>query len=651
MIPRVAILAAALLGTCAPTFASGRPAGPGTPQEDPLLDKKREPRGIAGVGLKAQQVNDAIDRGADYLVGKIKSGEYLNREIYLLALALAHADRLKKDPEVFKTIMKAVKSRPINKLGTYQAGILAMLLDHLDIEKDRLAMLAKYFVETQGPKGTWGYGKAVPQLEKVKPRNPFVTITGGLPLDLPDTSWKKIKRENPPEFGKDGDNSCTQYAILGLRSAVRRGIHIPKEVWRKCYETTAGRYHKKSEGWGYTTSSAYGSMTCAAATTMAISAHYLGKDPEKDPWVRAGRKWTALNFKANSHPNRSKWIGYYLYSLERLGRICGKEFFGDHEWYPRGARYMVGAQQGDGSWDLKDSRRIVNSTAFALLFLTRATPALVEESKRGGNGTLETEAVFPGQYFHIILDASGSMMATMEGRTKIEIARDAIASFLGKLDDGVHVGLRVYGHTKRAIEPGADTDSSLEIPIAPLKSGAYLGKLEGIRCRGKTPLTYSLEQSLKDLKKVPGGKEFTLILLTDGMESNRKAKPAEATSRLARTYPKMRFYVIGFDLEDPFARRQLQSVADSGKGLYIPANDHASLSNGFVRTIRGADNYVLLGASGKTVAKGNFGDKQDLKEGRYTIVFTHRGKEVRRTLWINTGRKTRVVVDLRFQEE
>ncbi len=300
---------------------------------------------------------------------------------------------------------------------------------------------------------------------------------------------------------------------------------------------------------------------------------------------------------------------------------------------------------------MKDSRRIVNSTAFALLFLTRATPALVEEIKRGGNGTLETEAVFPGQYFHIILDASGSMMATMEGRTKIEIARDAIASFLGKLDDGVHVGLRVYGHTKRAIEPGADTDSRLEIPIAPLNPGAYLGKLEGIRCRGKTPLTYSLEQSLKDLKKVPGGKEFTLILLTDGVESDRKAKPAGATSRLARTYPKMRFYVIGFDLEDPFARRQLQSVADSGKGLYIPANDHASLSNGFVRTIRGADNYVLLGASGKTVAKGNFGDKQDLKEGRYTIVFTHRGKEVRRTLWINTGRKTRVVVDLRFQED
>ncbi len=686
---RIAILAAAFLGTVAPVSASRPgfmqeeracskcghknlpaarfcggcgngfgsapekkdPPRPVTPQEDPLLDGKREPRGIAGVGLTAEKVNRAIDRGADNLVQKFKNGKYRNQEIFLIGLALAHADRLEKDPEVFKAVMKAAKSTPINNLGTYQAGILAMLLDHLDIEKDRLAMLAKYFVETQGPNGTWGYGKSVPQLDKVKPRKPFVTITGGIPIDLPGASWKKITRENPPAFGRDGDNSCTQYAVLGLRSAMRRGILVPEEVWRKCYDTTSRRFNRNSAGWGYTSGKAYGSMTSAAATTMAICGHYLGKNTGKDPWIRAGRKWVALNFKVNSHPGSSNWLGYYLYSLERLGRISGQEFFGDHEWYPLGARYLVGAQAEDGSWDLKNSRRPVCSTSFALLFLTRATPALVEELKRGGNGTLETEAVFPGQYFHIILDASGSMMARMNGRTKIEIARDAIGSFLEKLDDGVHVGLRVYGHTKRAIEPGADIDSRLEIPMSPLKLSTFRSKLRQVRCRGKTPLTYSLEQSIGDLKKVPPGEEFTLILLTDGMESDRRARPAEASARLSRAFPKMRFYVIGFDLEDPVARRQLERVAASGKGLYVPADDHETLAAGFVRTIRGADRYVLLDGAGKSVAKGNFGDRRELKEGRYTIVFTHRGKKVRRTLWVNTDRKTRVVVDLRYQEE
>ncbi|HMF14389.1 MAG TPA: DUF4159 domain-containing protein, partial [Gemmataceae bacterium] len=75
-----------------------------------------------------------------------------------------------------------------------------------------------------------------------------------------------------------------------------------------------------------------------------------------------------------------------LYGLERAGRFSGRRFFGGHDWYRVGCRYLVGAQnKEDGSWrgGLGEANTIV-TTSFALLFLSKGkAPVLVTKLAYG----------------------------------------------------------------------------------------------------------------------------------------------------------------------------------------------------------------------------------------------------------------------------
>ncbi len=58
--------------------------------------------------------------------------------------------------------------------------------------------------------------------------------------------------------------------------------------------------------------------------------------------------------------------------------ITGLKEFGGKDWYQEGAEYLLGKQEADGHWtngnaDMTNDR--IN-TAFAILFLRKATPAL-----------------------------------------------------------------------------------------------------------------------------------------------------------------------------------------------------------------------------------------------------------------------------------
>ncbi|MBI2900960.1 MAG: VWA domain-containing protein [Planctomycetes bacterium] len=619
-------------------------------EQDPPKEKPK-PKGIAGVGLTAEEVNRAIDRGADFLIQKYQKRAIDGGEDLLTALALVHARAFDRDAKLQKAFLKLIREASINHLGTYGVAILAMLLDELEIDNVRLANCAKYLVENQGPKGTWGYGRAVEQLKDVKPRRRRVTVNGGEPIDEPGKPWIEIVREGGPDKGHDGDNSCTQYAVLGLRAAARKGVGIPKEVWDRCYKETLTRVDAKSGGCGYTTGRAYGSMTCAVAATLAICRHYLGGDPAKDEGVAKTVGWMARNFGVDENPVAKEWNGYYLYSLERMGMILGEEFIGDHEWYPLGAKRLVSTQAGDGSWNTKDNEKPVFSTSFALLFLTRATPSLKPEIKRGGSGTLLTVAALPGDLIEIILDASGSMDAKIQGRPKFEIAKEAVESLVNELPDGMWAALRVYGHRKRAIEEDADTDSALEIPLGPLDRDKFLAKVRSLRCRGKTPLTYSLEQCAGDLAKVPPEVPVIVLLLTDGIESTRGAKPDLAARALKKARPNLRLVVVGFDVNNKGEQTHLKAVSDAARGEFIPAPDAETLKQGLARGVRGSTSYVLYDAAGTEIGKGELGDKRTLKEGKYSIGVMFGEKEVRQEFWVNTDATTRVVVDLYAEEK
>ncbi|HLQ38593.1 MAG TPA: VWA domain-containing protein, partial [Planctomycetota bacterium] len=446
---------------------------------------------------------------------------------------------------------------------------------------------------------------------------------------------------------QDGDNSISQFAVLGLRAAQRCSVPVPKETWRRA----AGwfqRGQRQNGGFGYNTSGsdAHGSMALAGIGGLAITAHMLGDEQfAYNLALRRGLAWMRAHFALDKNPESGSYLYYYLYSLERIGRILDRELLCGQEWYPLGCKQLLAAQLADGSWDDTpggENPRL--ATSFALLFLTRATAQLEVELKRGGTGTLLTCAqAAPGARIYVILDASGSMLDDLDGHTKFELARTAVEEVFAGLAPGTQIALRAYGHRKRAVDKGADEDTELLLPMGPLDRAQFVGKLKGLRARGKTPLTRSLRAAAADLGSGASQGPTTVVLLTDGGEDTMpRLDPVAAARELARI-PGLKLHVVGFDIQRDDWRQQLLAMAGAARGNYWPAG-----SADLVRDLRAAvlqmpDGFVLRDAAGAEVKNGSFGDRLQLAEGRYRLETAFGGRAFAADLWINTEATTAVV--------
>ena len=96
----------------------------------------------------------------------------------------------------------------------------------------------------------------------------------------------------------------------------------------------------------------------------------------------------------------------------------------------------------------------------------------------------------------IVLDASGSMWGQIDGRPKMEIAREALASVLSGLDPATEIGLMAYGHR----EKGSCQDIELVVPPAAGTAQAITDAANQMKFLGKTPLTEAVRRAAAELK-------------------------------------------------------------------------------------------------------------------------------------------------------
>lgn len=643
-----------------PTVAEGKaepaPEEAREPEEPPpakpraVEEPRREPRGLAGVGLTPEDVNRAIDRGAEFLwklvrdedvkKGRQKFGDM--EEHYLASLALVHSGAHRKFPD-FDAALRGLLAKydPLEE-GVYVAGVVGMTVEAYGDPSlyGALERVVRYLLDAQGERGAWDYrGGAKVLSEPAR----VLEVLGGLPPG--GRSREELSRAVDWKLGSDGDNSVTQFALLGLHAASRSGYRIWPETWKRALAETVRR-QSRDGGWAYTTGGSYGSMTAAGVCALAICRHELGvPDYSKMDDLLRGRAWLAKHFTVEENPESSDWQYYYLYSIERAGRLLDTEFIGEHEWYPTGARWLIDHQRPDGGWVGPGSERDPRlATSFALLFLTRATPTLRRE-KGEGDGILKTGAdLGPAVRYYFILDASGSMLEEIEGREKMDVARRAVAGIVGELPDAAEVALRVYGHRKRALDPGADEDTELVIPLRKLEREAFLAQLAKVRARGKTPLARSLTDARRDLAGATRERPVKVILLTDGGEDTRpRGDPVAAAEALGKMRG-IEFHVIGFDIGREDWSAQLLAMAERGKGRYWPAADARRLEAEVRAAVLGVPSgFDVLGAGGALAWRGRFGESRSLPPGAYRLRTEYGGTAYEEEFWVNPGEVTSIV--------
>lgn len=215
------------------------------------------------------------------------------------------------------------------------------------------------------------------------------------------------------------DMSNTQYAVLGLKAASRLGLtvdrklfadvltyfldhqqpHAKKVKYVDVQPSPDGKPHRyvrivEPRGFGYTYGTREGPELIASHACIDIACVVLSLDElmtkatgparelarqrkgDADEAVDSALAWLDQNWAVDHHPPGNPGQGYYyyyLYALERAGALTSRRYVGEHDWYREGAEELLKRQLADGSWPSGGYDNELVNTAFALLFLKRAT--------------------------------------------------------------------------------------------------------------------------------------------------------------------------------------------------------------------------------------------------------------------------------------
>lgn len=178
----------------------------------------------------------------------------------------------------------------------------------------------------------------------------------------------------------------------------------------------------------------------------------------------------------------------------------------------------------------------------------------------------------------LVLDASGSMWGRIDGRTKIELARDAVGVLLSDWDTGTSLGLMAYGHRRK----GDCADIEILRDPEGFDATRIRDRVAALSPKGMTPISAAVRQAAEQLRFVEH--KATVILVSDG-EETCDADPCALGRELEAMGVDFTAHVVGFDIaHGSTAQRQLQCLAESTGGRYVQAGNADEL-NSALRTV------------------------------------------------------------------
>ena len=327
----------------------------------------REPAAVS-----PEKIRRAIDKARDWLLGEqqpngtwqvgMRTDDTRVGATALVMLALANAGVPAEHPQMARALEWIRRQKPEE---TYSVSLQTMILAMLSPDADRaiLQRNVEWLEGTQvaqGPAtGSWSYGRAK----------------------------------------GTGDNSNSQFALLGLHEADRVGVRVRQEVWVRAQQYWVSCANPDGS-WGYTlgNSGGSGSMTCAGIASVWITSQHVGAPDARaardtvaccgggtsPKVIERGLDWLGRRFSVVENPMAGQtWLHYYLYGLERVGRFTARRFIGDADWYLEGAKMFVSTQDNlTGAFRGGRIEDPVVATSFALLFLAKGRrPVIVSKSR------------------------------------------------------------------------------------------------------------------------------------------------------------------------------------------------------------------------------------------------------------------------------
>ncbi|RED18436.1 vWA domain-containing protein [Pontivivens insulae] len=208
---------------------------------------------------------------------------------------------------------------------------------------------------------------------------------------------------------------------------------------------------------------------------------------------------------------------------------------------------------------------------FAPLFLTLATAA-------GAQDAVPARTI-------VVMDGSGSMWGQIDGRTKLEIARETVAEVVGGLPAERQIGLIAYGHRTR----GDCSDIEIMVPPAAGTGSAILDAVNNMRFQGRTPLSEAVRRAAVELRFTED--PATVVLVTDGLETCN-ADPCALGTELEQAGLNFTAHVVGFGLTAEEGA-QVSCLAENTGGSYFEASDGAALTDALDRTINASATVVV----------------------------------------------------------
>ena len=315
------------------------------------------------------------------------------------------ADQVREMIDGARKYLKASQSRVDGGWAEYpgQPGgktalvVLALLSAGEDPKSESIQRALQYLAARGKPEKVYATSLITMAFCASDPQKYNLSIAGNVKW-LESVQVKQGEERGAWGYPGSGDRSNTQFALLALHEAERAGIAVDPSTWRLALDYWI-RHQREDGGWLYSPgrgASSSGSMTCAAIASILICAEKLqrgGAEIVDDRVVCCGAsqenqvlenafRWLGRKFTAVNNPgNEGSWLLYYLYAVERVGRLSGRRFIGKHDWYREGSEYLRSIMDGNrfawtGLGPIESTDAVI-STSFALLFLSKGRRPIV----------------------------------------------------------------------------------------------------------------------------------------------------------------------------------------------------------------------------------------------------------------------------------